>query len=175
MVYKVLFFYFLFSISYNLADAQENRLLVMHKHQEKSLKKGDNIRFAYPSNLLDIKRKNAEEIIGISGKIDSISKENIWIKTDIKSKTTTRILIKDILSIKKISGGEQFLAFLITYGTIGGSVLAITNALDLNSGIKAFSTVIAVFPAAIITANVWYKAKPSGYKKKNYFISVITL
>jgi preprotein translocase subunit YajC len=154
MVSKALLFLFLFTISYNLANAQENRLLVKHNHQEKSLKKGDNVRFAYPSNLLEDKRKNVNEIVGIRGIIDSISKENIWIKTDIKNKKTIKILTKDILSIKKISGGGQFLAFLITYGVIGGSVLAITNALDLNSGIKVFSTVVDVFQAAIITSNV---------------------
>src|SRR6476659_6270918 len=156
MVFKTLIILFLFNISFNLVNGQENRLLIKHKHQEKSLKKGDNIRLAYPSHLLEVKRKNAKEIIGLRGQIDSISQENILLKTDLRSTKKIKVQINDILSIKKISGGGQFLAFLVTYGAIGGSALALTNSLDLNPGIQVFSAVVAIFPAAIITANVLY-------------------
>jgi hypothetical protein len=173
---KVLFTLILF-LYVSSARAQENRLLISYPNNtSKSIRKGDNVRLSYPTAKLDIKKTNkTPKILGFRGKIDSISGKEIWLQTDKKSSKRKILAIKDIIAIKKASGSEAFYTFLATYAIIGTSSALIVNSLDVNPAATAFAGVFALFPAAIITANVFYPTKPRQKIGPGYSIKVITI
>jgi hypothetical protein len=49
------------------------------------------------------------------------------------------------------------------------------SSLDVNNAAPAFAATFALFPAAIITANVFYPTKPKHKVGDGYTIKVITL
>ncbi|TKC00378.1 hypothetical protein [Pedobacter cryophilus] len=177
MVHKSVFITLAFCFCLLLSQAQENRILITYQNKEtKSLKKGDNIRVSYPTAKLDLKKDNRNpEILGFRGKIDSISANQIWLKTDKRSSKNLALNVNDLIALKKISGSSTFFTFLATYAIIGTGAILYTNSLDINSGVTAFAGAFSIFPAAVITANVFYPAKPHKKIGNGYTIKVITI
>ena len=177
MVYKWVFITLTFCFCLQLSQAQENRILITYQNKEtKSLKKGDNIRVSYPTAKLDLKKDSRNpEILGFRGKIDSISANQIWLRTDKRSVKRLTLNIDDMIALKKISGSATFFTFLATYAIIGTGAIIYTNSLDINSGVTAFAGAFSIFPAAVITANIFYPAKPHKKIGNGYTIKVITI
>jgi hypothetical protein len=177
MLNKTTLLFLAFCLYLSSSKAQENRLLISYTNKTtKSIRKGDNVRLSYPTAKLDIKKTNkTPRILGFRGKIDSISGKDIWLQTDKKSSKRKILAIKDIIAIKKASGSEAFCTFLATYAIIGTSSALIVNSLDVNPAATTFAGVFALFPAAIITANVFYPTKPRQKIGPGYSIKVITI
>lgn len=177
MLNKTFLLFLALSFCLSSLQAQENRLLISYPNSTtKSIRKGDNVRLSYPTAKLDIKfTSQTPKVLGFRGKIDSISEKEIWIQSDKRSSKRKILAIKDIIAIKKASGSETILTFLTTYAIIGTASAVIVNSLDVNPGATAFSAVFALFPAAIITANVFYPAKPHQKIGLGYSIKVITI
>ena len=155
----------------NTLFAQRNEIVLTHKNQKTStIKAGDNIRLSYPAEKLPI-GKNKTGQVGIRGKIDAIEKDKIVLKA-VRGKNL-ELDIHEITAIKKTSSMLPALAG--TYAVIGGAALAGTSQADLNSGIKAFSAVAAIFPALIITTKVFYPAKPKQKVGQDYQMEVISV
>lgn len=154
-------------------DAQENRLLVSYNQKQKTLQAGDHVRLVYPRKLLKIASNKTSELIGLRGEIDSISNQQVWLKIDAKSKKEIILNVEDIKAIKKFSGGGMFLTFITTYVVIGSAAYVATNSLNLSDAAPIFAGVFSVFPAAIITADIFYPAKPRI--EKDFKLSVITI
>lgn len=177
MVHKSVLIIIAFCFCLLMSQAQENRILITYQNKEtKSLKKGDDIRVSYPSAKLDLKKENKNlKILGFRGKIDSIGANQIWLKTDKRSSKRLILNVNDMIALKKISGSAAFFTFLVTCAIIGTTAVIYTNSLDINPGVPAFAGAFSIFPAAIITANIFYPAKPHKKIGNGYTIKVITI
>lgn len=175
MIFKHIFCILLgLSISSYLL-AQQNQLLLTYPSGENStLRKGDYIRLSYPSDKLP-QNKKPGKMIGLRGKIDSLSKDRVWIKISKRAKTALQLDVENIGAIKKSSGAAILPTLIVNYAIIGGAAILIANSLDVNPAITAFSAVAAIFPASIVTANIFYPAKPKKKVGKDYKLEVITV
>ncbi len=161
---------FLLSASSTLF-AQKNKILLTHKNQKtSSIEAGDNVRISYPGEKLPTV-KNKKGQVGIRGKVDAIKKDKIVLKA-VRGKNL-ELDISEITAIKKTSSMLPALAG--TYAIIGGAALIGTSQADLNSGITAFTTAAAVFPALIITTKIFYPARPKQKVGKDYKMEVIAV
>ncbi len=175
MAIKTQLAFLIFCFVFNVSRAQENKLLISFPNiSTKSIKKGDNVRLSYPTSKLEVKRSN-KTIVGLRGEIDSIGKNEVWIKTNRRSSKTLKLNVSDIIAIKKASGSAEFFTFLATYAVIGTTFALYVNSLGINSGATAFAAAFSVFPAAVITANVFFPTKPHQKIGNGYSIKVITI
>ncbi len=161
------------------AKAQESQLLITYTAGNKTLalKKGDHVRMAYPAAKLKVatrKNRKPSPIVGFRGVIDSIAPNKIWLNFG-KNKTRAEFLVNEIIAIKKNSNGAILATYLVNYAVIGSSAAIATNSLDINSGATAFSAAFSAFPASIITADLFYPAKPKSKVGHNYNLKVITI
>jgi len=177
MNFKIILSLFLLILVLNYADAQENKLLISYDNGKTlSASAGESIRLSYPASKLDFKKGNkAPEILGLRGKIDSISKTTIYLKVDKRASKNISLDVTEILAIKKVTGAGTFFTFLTTYAIIGTGAILLTNQFDSTGGITAFAGVFSLFPAAIITANVFYPTKPHRKVGDGYQIKIITI
>lgn len=173
MTLKSILFTFLFFFVLIQVKAQDNRLLVSYHQKQKTLQVGDHVRLAYPKSLLKIKNNHASELVGLRGEIDSISNQQIWLKSDVKLKKLIVLNISNIEAIKKFSGGGMFFTFVATYATLGSGAYLLASSSNTNDAAPVFAGIFSIFPAAIITADVFYPAKPR--MKKDLKLSVITI
>ncbi|MBD3748315.1 MAG: hypothetical protein IE931_02360 [Sphingobacteriales bacterium] len=173
MIYKSIFLAFLCFLIFSKVDAQENTLLVSYDQKQKTLQVGDHVRLVYPRKLLKMTTNKTSEWVGLRGEIDSISKQQIWLKVDVKSKKEIILNVEDIKAIKKFSGGGMILTFVATYVVMGTAAYLATNSLNLSDAAPLFAGVFSIFPAAIITANIFYPAKPR--MKDDFKLSVVTI
>lgn len=175
MIFKPLFCILLALSIYSGLLAQENQILLTYTNGENlALRKGDYVRLAYPSDKLARNNKPGK-MVGIRGKIDSIGKNQVWIKINKRTKTALELNVKDIEAIKKSSGAAVLPTLIVNYAVIAGGAILLARSLDVNPAITAFSAVAAIFPASIITANVFYPAKPKKKVGKDYKLDVITV
>ena len=177
MIFKSFLTFFLSILMFSHAYAQQNKLLITYdKGKNLSVSAGESIRLSYPSAKLDFKKsKNTPKFLGLRGKIDSISKSNIYLKVDKRASKNIALDVKEILSIKKVSGSVTLLTFLTTYVIIGTGAVLLTNQIDNNIPISAFAAAFSLFPAGIITAKVFYPSKPKRKVGDGYQIKIITL
>jgi hypothetical protein len=177
MIFKTFLTLSLSVLMLNFAVAQENKLLISYDNGKTfSASAGESIRLSYPTAKLDLKRgKNAPEFLGLRGKIDSISKNTIYLKVDKRASKNIPLDVNQILSIKKISGSSTFFAFLTTYAIIGTGAILLTNQIDTDIPITAFAVAFSLFPAGLITANVYYPTKPQRKVGDGYQIKIITI
>ena len=177
MNFKIILSLFLLVLVLNYADAQENKLLISYDNGKTlSASAGESIRLSYPNSKLDFKKGNkAPKILGLRGKIDSISKTTIYLKVDKRASKNIALDVKEILAIKKVSGAGTFVTFLTTYAIIGTGAVLLTNQFDTTGAITAFAGAFSLFPAGIITANVFYPAKPHRKVGDGYQIKIITI
>jgi len=177
MNFKTLFSLFLLLLVLNYADAQENKLLISYNNSKTlSASAGESIRLSYSASKLDFKKgNNSTKILGLRGKIDSISKTKIYIKVDKRATKNIVLDVNEILAIKKVSGAGTFFSFLTTYAIIGTGAVLLTSQFDSTGAITAFAGAFSLFPAAIITANVFYPAKPHKKVGDGYQIKIITI
>ena len=177
MNFKTFLPLFLLVLVLNYAVAQENKLLISYdKGKTLSASAGENVRLSYPALKLDFKKSNkAPEILGLRGKIDSISKTKIYLKVDKRVSNNIALDVTEILAIKKVSGAGTFFTFFTTYAIIGTGAVLLTNQFDSTGGITAFAGVFSLFPAGIITANVFYPTKPHRKVGDGYQIKIITI
>ncbi|MFC5282964.1 hypothetical protein [Pedobacter alpinus] len=159
------------------AQSQENKILLSFSNQTtKTIKKGDYVRLAYPSNKLEIKKAGKmPEFLGFRGRVDSIAENQIWLKVDKRTNKQKSFTIADITAIKKVSKSAELLTFIGSFAIIGTSAVLITNSLDISPALTAFSGAFALFPAAILTANLFYPTKPSHKIGDGYTLKVITI
>ena len=157
--------------------AQQNQLLINYSNGESNaIKKGDLVRLAYPSNKLNINTtKKLPELLGFKGLVDSLSANQIWLKVDKRTKKRMEFVVSDIAAIKEVSKSAELFTFLGTFVVIGATSAVIASTLDVSDAAPAFAGAFALFPAAIITANVFYPTKPKHKVGDGYTISVITL
>ncbi|RKD18222.1 hypothetical protein BCY91_15575 [Pelobium manganitolerans] len=161
-----------------IAKSQENKLLITFKDSSSNtIKKGDYVRMAYPSAKLDIKSKNGRfpEIVGIRGKVDSISSSEIWLIRDKRSLKKQAFNIADIDAIKEVSKSGELMSFIGSTLVIGTAAVIITDKMELNPGAVAFAGAFSLFPAAILTGNVYYPTKPKKKVGEDYSLDVITI
>ena len=177
MNFKTFLPLFLLVLVLNYAVAQENKLLISYDNGKTiSAAAGESIRLSYPASKLDFKKgKKAPKILGLRGKIDSISKTTIYLKVDKRASKNIALDVTEILAIKKVSGAGTFFTFFTTYAIIGTGAVLLTNQFDSNSGITAFAGVFSLFPAGIITANVFYPTKPHRKVGDGYQVKIITI
>jgi hypothetical protein len=177
MNFKTFLSLFLFVLVLNNANAQENKLLITYNNGKTiSATTGESIRLSYPASKLDFKKGNkAPKILGLRGKIDSISKTKIYLKVDKRASKNIALDLPEILAIKKISGAGTFFTFLTTYAIIGTGAILLTNQFDSTGAITAFAGAFSLFPAGIITANVFYPTKPHRKVGDGYQIKIITI
>ncbi len=159
------------------AQSQENKLLISFKdNASKAIKKGDHVRLSYPTAKLDVKQSaKMPALLGFRGKVDSISLDQIWLRVDKRTAKRKAFSVADIVAIKGVSKSAEFWTFVGTSAVIGGAAVAGTALADLNSGAVAFSGVFSLFPAAILTANVFYPTKPKQKVGEDYTIKVVTI
>ena len=177
MNFKTFLSLFLFVLALNYANAQENKLLISYENGKTfSASAGESIRLSYPTAKLDLKRsKKAPEFSGLRGKIDSISKTTIYLKIDKRGSKNIALDVTKILAIKKNSGSGTFFTFLTTYAVIGSGAILLANQFDSTGAITAFAGAFSLFPAALITANVFYPTKPHKKVGDGYQIKIITI
>ena len=174
---KPLLIAFIICLATSVSKAQENKILLSFANgKTNSIKKGDNVRLAYPVNKLELKNiKTDQKIIGFRGKVDSITTNQIYLRID---KRTAKLIIfnfDDLIAIKKVNKSSEFLTFLGTFVVIGTGAALAVNAADISPALTAFSAAFSVFPAAIITANVFYPIKPSHKIGEGYTAKIITI
>ncbi len=157
--------------------AQQNQLLINYANGESNaIKKGDLVRLAYPSSKLTLNTpKKLPELLGFKGIVDSLSADQIWLKVDKRTNKKLTFTVNDIAAIKEVSKSAELLTFLGTFVVVGASSAAVLASLDVNEAAPAFAAAFAVFPSAIITANVFYPTKPKHKIGDGYTIKVITL
>lgn len=177
MIFKTFFTFSLSFLILNLVNAQENKLLISYeKGKILAVTAGESIRLSYPTAKLNLKKGNkSPEICGLRGKIDSISENTIYLKVDKRSAKNIPLTVDQILSIKKISGAGTFFTFLTTYMIIGAGTVMLTNQLDTNSAVTAFAGAFSLFPAGLITANVFYPTKPHRKVGDGYQIKITSV
>ncbi|MBC7654886.1 MAG: hypothetical protein H7098_10490, partial [Oligoflexus sp.] len=81
----------------------------------------------------------------------------------------------DLVGIKKVNKSSELFTFLGTFAVIGTGAALAANAADISAALTAFSAVFSVFPAAIITANVFYPTKPKHKIGEGYTAKIITI
>ena len=177
MNFKLVLIAFIICLAAIATQAQENKILLSFANgKTNSIKKGDLVRLSYPVNKIELKNiKNNKPLLGFRGKIDSISNDKIWLRID--KRTTKQVILNfnDLVGIKKVNKSAEFFTFLGTFAVIGtGAALAI-NAADISPALTAFSVVFSVFPAAIITANVFYPTQPNRKIGEGYTAKIITI
>ena len=157
--------------------AQQNQHLINYSDgQSKSIKNGDLVRLAYPSSKLTLNtQKKLPELLGFKGLVDSISTNQIWLKVDKRTNKKLTFEVNDIAAIKEVSKSAELLTFLGTFVVVGASTAAVLTSLDINDAAPAFGAAFAIFPSAIITANVFYPTKPKHKVGDGYTIKIITL
>lgn len=158
-------------------QAQENKLLITFKNNTtKVVKKGDHVRLAYPSSMLQVEKPgNIPPLLGFRGQVDSIGAESIWLRVDKRTGKKQVFEISNIHAIKGVSKSAELLSFIGSSLVIGGAAVLITDAADMNSGAVAFAGVFSLFPAALLTANVFYPTKPKRTVGEDYTLKVITI
>lgn len=158
------------------ALSESHRILITYNdNKTEVIKAGEMVRLAYPVNKLNLGRKFKGEEAGLRGLIDSIRKETIYLKIRKGAKDNLALNVKDITAIQKSNFGGTLGVFLLSYGILGGSAIALTQSLDVNPAITAFSAVAAIFPASIITVNMFYPSKPKKKVGKDYKLNIITV
>lgn len=164
-------------LSVHFAQAQENKILVSFKDSTSAvIKKGDFVRMAYPSAKLGLANsKKAPEFLGFRGKVDSISVNEVWLQIDKRTNKKKSFLINDITAIKQVSKSAELFTFLGSWAVIGTGAAVVASAVDLTNGSVIFAGVFSLFPAAILTANVFYPTKPKHKVGEEYTIKVITI
>ncbi|HET8829324.1 MAG TPA: hypothetical protein VFM79_08270 [Pelobium sp.] len=177
MVIRFLIIALTLCLTAHISYAQENKILISFDNTtSKVIKKGDYVRLSYPSSKLAIKKSGKpQELLGFRGRVDSISTNQVWLKVDKRTDKKQAFAIADIVAIKSVSKSAEFFTFLGSWAVIGGAAILASNAADLNSGAIAFSGVFSLFPAAIITGNVFYPTKPKQKVGEGYSIKVITI
>ncbi|QEK52412.1 hypothetical protein FYC62_12680 [Pedobacter aquae] len=156
--------------------SQRHEILITHQNNKTTvIKAGEMVRIAYPRNKLNLEHKFKGEEAGLRGLIDSISKETVFLKIRKGAKDNLALNVKDITAIQKSDFGGTLGVFLLSYAVLGGSAIALTESLDVNPAITAFSAVAAIFPASIITVNMFYPSKPKKRVGKDYKLDMITV
>lgn len=165
---------FLLLIFANSSFAQRNEILLTYKNKKTSnIKAGDAVRISYPAEKLNIGNKKIGQI-GIRGEIDSIGKNKILMKA-IRGKKSLELDVNEITAIKKTASSKMLLTLGVTYAIIGGAAIIATTQSDVNPAVTAFSAAASIFPALILTTNVFYPAKPRQKVGQDYKINVITV
>lgn len=177
MKFKTVLALILFIFLFKIVDAQQNKLLISYDNgKTKSVSAGESVRLSYPTAKLDFKKsKNAPEFLGLRGKVDSISKNTVYLKVNKGASKNIALDVNQILAIKKTSGSGTFFTFLTTYAVIGTGAVLLTNQLDTTGAITAFAGAFSLFPAGIITANVFYPTKPHRKVGDGYQVKIITI
>jgi len=177
MKFKLIALAALFCIISGSTIAQQNQLLINYSNGEtNAIKKGDLVRLAYPSEKLALNTtKKLPELIGFKGLLDSMSTDKIWLKVDKRTKKKMEFIVNDIAAIKEVSKSGELLTFLGSFVVIGASSAAIVASLNVNDAAPAFAAAFALFPAAIVTANIFYPTKPKHKVGDGYTIKVITI
>lgn len=177
MYIKSLLITFAICLGSYLAQSQENKILISFSDQtSKTIKKGDYVRLSYPSAKLDLKKgAKLPNFLGFRGRVDSISRDEIWLRVDKRTTKQRTFVISDITAIKKVSKSAEVLTFIGSFVVIGTSTVLVVNSLDISPALTAFSGVFALFPAAILTANVFYPTKPRHKIGDGYTLKVITI
>ncbi len=177
MLMKSTLFAFLLFLGCYSVYSQENRLLLSFQdNTTKSISKGDYVRLSYPSAKLDLNRKGKlPELLGFRGKVDSIGTDKIWLRIDKRTSKKQVFVVDEIVGIKEMSKSAELLTFIGTSVVIGGAAVVASSALDMNSAFTAFVGAFSIFPAAILTANVFYPTKPTRKVGDGYKIKVITI
>lgn len=160
-----------------LVKSQENKILLSFSNgKTKTIKKGDYVRLAYPSSKLNLKvRGKLPTYLGFRGKVDSVGIDKLWLKVDKRSSKQQILEIENINAIKKVSKSAELFTFIGSFIVIGTSSVILVNSLEINDAITAFSGAFAIFPAAILTANVFYPTKPTHKIGESYTLKVITI
>lgn len=177
MLIKSFFIALTICLTVQLAHSQENKILIsFNESTSKVIKKGDYVRLSYPSAKLNLQKSGkTKELIGFRGRVDSISQNQVWLKIDKRTDKKQTFEVGDIVAIKSVSKAAEFFTFLGSWVAIGGGAALITNAAELNSGAVAFSGIFSLFPAAILTGNIFYPTKPRQKVGDGYNIKVITI
>jgi hypothetical protein len=157
--------------------AQQNQLLINYTDGKTSaIKKGDLVRLAYPSAKINLNTtKKLPVLLGFKGKVDSLSADRIWLKVDKRTNKRLDFAVNDIAAIKEVSKSSELLTFIGSFVVIGAASAAVIASLDVNDAAPAFAAAFALFPAAIVTANIFYPTKPKHKVGDGYSIKVITL
>ncbi|MBK0381445.1 hypothetical protein I5M32_00610 [Pedobacter sp. SD-b] len=177
MNFKPLIFAFIFCFSSVVTLAQENKILLSFaKGKTDIIKKGDNVRLAYPVSKLQLRNiRSNQQVIGFRGKVDSITTDKVYLRIDKRTAKQIILNFDDIMAIKKVNKSSELLTFIGTFAVIGTGAALAANVADISPAITAFSAAFSVFPAAIITANVFYPTKPSRKIGKGYSAKIITI
>lgn len=177
MYQKSFFTALIYSMLAFFAHAQENMVLLsFNSGTSKVIKRGDYVRLAYPAAKIDVKKpNNLQEFLGFRGRVDSISIDKIWLNVDKRTRKQVSFVLADVTAIKKVSKSAEFFTFLASWAVIGSGAALATHAADLNNGAVVFAGIASLFPAAILTANVFYPTKPLRSVGKDYTLTVITI
>lgn len=143
------------------ANAQKNYVLLSYPDNKTvTIKANDQVRLAF-SSTKQIKDGNQENVIvGLHGKIDSIGNDKIWIKKGKRKAEILEIRVSSITSMKKTSTSAMLTSIIGSYIVIGGAALLVSNQLDLSPAVGSYSAIAAIFPAVILSSNVFYPSKP---------------
>ncbi len=177
MFIKSLVIALMICLTANFAHSQVNILLIFSNDSTvKVIQKGDYVRLSYPSTKLAIKKsKKPQELLGFRGRIDSVGTDQVWLKIDKRTDKKQAFALADIVALKRVSKSAEFFTFIGSWVVIGGGAALATNAMELNQGAVAFAGIFSLFPAAILTGNVFYPTKPKEKVGDGYSIKVVTI
>lgn len=151
--------------------AQEYELLVVKKNKTIEIERNKNVRISYPAKKLGFKGKR--EIVGLRGKIDSIGKENIWIKTKAGKTNPLKLNVEDIIALKKSSSACLISSFVVTYAVIAGGTIWASQSADINPTVTTLLAGASIFPSLYITTGVLYPAKPRKKVGEHYKLEIV--
>ncbi len=177
MNFKPVLFAFILCLTVSVIKAQENKILLSFLNgKTNSIKKGDQVRLSYPVNKLQLKNiKTNQTVIGFRGKVDSISTSQIYLRVDKRTAKQIILNFEDLIAIKKVNKSSELFTFLGTFAVIGSGAAIAVNAADISPALTAFAAAFSVFPAAIITANIFYPTKPNHKIGEGYTAKIITI
>jgi len=177
MNFKPVLFALIICLAALITKAQENKILLSFANGKTNIiKKGDHVRLSCPISKLQLKNiKTNQNIIGFRGKVDSITASQIYLRVDKRTAKQIILNFDDLLAIKKVNKSAELFTFLGTFAVIGTGAALAASAADISPALTAFSAVFSIFPAAIITANVFYPTKPNHKIGEGYTLKIITI
>ncbi|OAQ39156.1 hypothetical protein A5893_10850 [Pedobacter psychrophilus] len=177
MNFKPVLFAIIICLAALFTKAQENKILLSFANGKTDIiKKGDQVRLSYPVSKLQLKNiKTNQNIIGFRGKVDSVSISQIYLRVDKRTAKQVVFNFDDLMAIKKVNKSSELFTFLGTFAVIGSGAALAVNAADISPALTAFAAAFSVFPAAIITANIFYPTKPNHKIGEGYTAKIITI
>jgi hypothetical protein len=143
------------------ANAQKKLVLLSYPDNKTvAIKANDQVRLAFSSTKQKKGGDQESVIVGLHGRIDSIGNDKIWIKKGKKRSDLLEIPVSTITCMKKTSTAAFLTSIVGSYIVIGSAALLVSNQLDLSPAVGTYSSIAAIFPAVILSSNVFYPSKP---------------